>query len=190
MPPKKTAITPPSSVYQLKITLKGIRPPIWRRVLVPDNVTLADLHRIVQVVMGWKDTHMHGFMIGVVEYGEPATEGFRAVRDERRFTLAEVVPKAKTKFVYTYDFGDEWVHDIEVEEILPVTPDQPLPQCITGKRAGAPEDIGGPWGYGALIEAMAKPTHPERANFAKIIATYKPDVFDLAAINQALQKLR
>jgi len=189
MPPKKTT-TPPSSVYQIKITLKGIRPPIWRRVLVPDNVTLADLHLILQVVMGWKDSHMHGFMIGVIEYGEATTEGFRAVRDERRFTLSEVVPKAKTKFTYTYDFGDEWVHDIEVEEILPVAPDQPLPQCLTGKRAGPPEDIGGPWGYGALIEAMAKPTHPERANFAKIIATFKPEAFDLAAINQALQKLR
>jgi hypothetical protein len=159
-------------------------------VLVPDNVTLAHLHRIFQVIFGWHDSHMHGFMISVTEYGEPATEGFRAVRDERRFTLSEVVPKAKTKFTYTYDFGDEWIHDVELEEILPVTPDQPLPLCIAGKRAGPPEDVGGPWGYGALIEAMAKATHPERATFARLIATYKPEFFDLPVVNQALTKIR
>ena len=188
MASKKSA--PPNAVYQLKITLRGVRPPIWRRVLVGDTVTLHQLHRVFQAALGWQDTRLHRFTVAEEFYGEPSTEGFYRVRDERKATLAEVAPAAKTKFRYEYDLSDEWVHDVEVEAILPVTPDQPLPHCIAGKRACPPEGIGGAWGYGALLEAMQNPRHPERTRFARLIETFKPEACDLAAINQRLGKLK
>lgn len=191
MPAKKAAPSPPpSAAYALKITLKGIRPPIWRRLLVPDSVSLAGLHAIIQTVMGWKDQYLHTFVIAGREYGEPSTEGIRRILDERKFTLRELVPAAKTKIKYTYDFGDDWEHEIEVEEILPVPADQALPVCLKGKRACPPEHVGGAWGYGALLEARANPRHPERQTFAALIATYDPEAFDVTAVNAALRKLR
>ncbi|MBK8051478.1 MAG: plasmid pRiA4b ORF-3 family protein [Anaerolineales bacterium] len=94
------------------------------------------------------------------------------------------------KFRYTYDFGDGWEHEIEVEEIQAVDPEQKLPQCIKGKRACPPEHIGGAWGYQALLEAKAKPTHPERKNFERYIETYNPEAFDLDMVNQKLAKIK
>ena len=177
-------------VYQLKVTLKGVRPPIWRRVLVGDTTTLARLHAILQVVMGWEDSHMHSFKIDGVEYGEPSIDSYVTVKDERRFALGEVVSKVKTKFLYTYDFGDEWQHELLVEEILPIAAEQPLPACVAGKRAGPPEDVGGAWGYMALLEARDNPRHPERENFARLIAAYDPEAFDLAAVNTRLRQVK
>jgi hypothetical protein len=188
MPTKKAP--PPAAVYQLKVTLKGIRPPIWRRVLVPDNIVLAQLHAVVQTVMGWEDSHMHSFKIEGLEYGEPSIDSYVTVKDERRFTLGELVTKVKAKFLYTYDFGDNWEHELQLEEILPVVADQRLPVCVTGKRAGPPENVGGAWGYQALLEARDNPRHPERQNFAELIASYDPNAFDVAAINARLRKLK
>jgi hypothetical protein len=92
----------------LKVTLKGIRPQIWRRVLVPGNVTLLQLHRILQVAMGWNDRHLHQFEVAGVFYGEPSVEGYRPIKDQRKFKLAEVAPAVKTKFAYEYDFSASW----------------------------------------------------------------------------------
>lgn len=180
----------PTNVYVLKITLNGIRPPIWRRIAVGDNVTLLKLHKIIQAVMGWEDYHLHQFEIDGSTYGEPQVEGFRTIKDERRFALGQVVTKVKAKFKYEYDFGDDWQHEIVVEEIIPYQEGQPLPACLKGKRAAPPEDIGGPWGYYALLEARGNPRHPEYANFGELIAAYDPEAFDLEAINAALVKLR
>lgn len=188
MAPKRPA--PPHMVYQLKITLRGIRPPIWRRVLVGDTVTLHQLHRVIQAAMGWEDAHLHRFTINNELYGEPSTEGFYRVKDERKSTLGETAPEAKTRFRYEYDLSDEWDHEVVVEEILAVAPEQILPLCVTGKRACPPEGVGGAWGYGALLEAMKNPRHPERTRFARLIETFKPDAFDLAATNRRLQTLR
>jgi hypothetical protein len=188
MAPKKPA--PPANVYQLKLALRGVRPPIWRRLLVGDNVSLHQLHQIFQAAMGWEDTHLHRFTINGELYGEPSTEGFYRVKDERRSTLGETAPNGKTKFRYEYDLSDSWDHEVEVEAILPVSPEQSLPVCITGKRAGPPEGIGGAWGYAALMEATVNPRHPERERFAKLIASFKPDAFDLTAANKRLQALR
>lgn len=190
MAPKKPAPTPPTTVYQLKIALRGIRPPIWRRVLVGDTVTLHQLHQVIQAAMGWEDTRLHRFTINSELYGEPSTEGFYRVKDERKSTLGETAPAAKSKFRYEYDLSDEWDHEIEVEAVLPVTPGQALPVCVTGKRACPPEGVGGAWGYAALLEAMKNPRHPERVRFARLVESYKPEAFDLAAANKRLQSLR
>lgn len=188
MPTKKTPS--PTAVYQLKVTLKGVRPPIWRRLLVGDNVTLARLHGIIQAAMGWEDSHMHSFKIEGLEYGEPSIDSWVTIKDERRFTVGELVTKAKTKFLYTYDFGDNWEHEVQLEAITPFAPEPPLPACIAGKRAGPPEDIGGAWGYQALLEARDNPRHPERENFAELIASFDPDALDVAAVNTRLRKLK
>jgi hypothetical protein len=111
----------PGRVYQLKVTLKGARPPIWRRMHVSDQITLAKLHRIFQVTMGWTDSHLHQFRIGKTYYGEPDPDydlGFVTV-NERQVRLNQLSLREKSKFLYEYDFGDSWEHEILVEKILP-----------------------------------------------------------------------
>jgi hypothetical protein len=186
--PKKSA--PPSAVYQLKVTLRGIRPPIWRRVLVGDTITLARLHAVVQSLMGWEDEHLHQFEVSGERYGEATVEGYRRVRDEHKFKLGELVGEAKAKFTYIYNFSVNWEFDILLEEITPLQEGQVLPLCVKGKRAAPPEHIGGTWGYQALLEAKENPRHPERSRFADLIAAYDPETFDMEAINQRLRKLK
>jgi hypothetical protein len=188
MPAKKMAS--PAAVYQLKITLRGVRPPIWRRVLVGDTTTLRKVHAVIQAVMGWEDEHLHQFDIGGEKYGEATVEGYRRVRDENKSTLGELVTEPKAKFAYTYDFSVNWEFEVQVEEITPPQPEQVLPQCTKGKRAAPPEHIGGTWGYQALLEAKENPRHPERIRFAELIAAYDPEAFDYDAANARLRKLR
>src|SRR5688500_17166132 len=103
MPAKSTDESP---VYQLKVTLKGSKPPIWRRIQVRGSTTLAKLHRILQVVMGWEDYHLHQFIVDGVYYGTPDAEWDLDIKSERRVRLAQIVPAVKERFVYEYDFGD------------------------------------------------------------------------------------
>lgn len=182
--------TPPNSTYGLKLTLRGVRPLIWRRLLVGDTVTLGKLHAIVQAAMGWEDEHLHQFEIGGDRYGEATVEGYRRVRDEHKVHLGELITAPLAKFTYTYDFSVNWEFDLLVEEIAPPQAGQLLPLCVKGKRAAPPEQIGGTWGYQALLEAKANPRHPERERFAKLVADYDPEAFDIEAINARLRKLK
>ena len=135
-----------SQNLHLKVSLHGIRPPIWRRLLVPSTCTLAQLHAAIQAAFGWKDCHLHAFTIYGEDYGPRDPEGEVDVKSER-ITLATLGLGLKEKFRYVYDFGDDWVHDITVEKVY--VPETPLsvPVCLGGKRAGPPEDCGGVWGY-------------------------------------------
>jgi hypothetical protein len=182
--------TPPSAVYTLKVSLRGVKPALWRRVLVGDTIPLLRLHRVFQALMGWGDKHLHQFSIGGELFGEASVEGFSRIKDEKRFTLGELLPAAPAKFVYTYDFSVNWEFEVLVEEIAPPAEGQVLPQCIKGKRAAPPEHIGGAWGYMALLEARENPRHPERTRFAELIATYDPEAVDLEAINLRLKKVK
>jgi hypothetical protein len=188
MPSKKSS--PPAAVYTLKVTLRGVKPLIWRRVLVGDTITLAKLHAAIQALMGWKDEHLHQFNFDGDLYGEATVEGYRRVKDEHKFKLGELVTAEPAKFTYLYNFSVNWEFEILVEEIAPPQEGQVLPQCTKGKRAAPPEHIGGTWGYQALLEAMANPRHPERTRFADLIATYDPEALDLDAVNQRLKKIR
>lgn len=188
MPTKKS--TAPNAVYTLKVTLRGVRPPIWRRVLVGDTITLGQLHAVLQALMGWNDEHLHQFTIGSETYGEATVEGYRRVRDEHRVALGELVPAAPAKFTYTYDFNVIWEFELAVEASTPPQEGQVLPLCNKGKRAAPPEHIGGAWGYQALLEAKENPRHPERVRFAELIATYDPAALDMDAINQRLRKIK
>lgn len=179
--------------YQIKITLRDSKPPIWRRVLVPSNITLAKLHHVIQRVMGWEDYHLHQFIVGELYYGvpNPDYDDFIEVHDEWKVRLDQIVRGEGFKFVYEYDFGDSWEHILLVEKILPLEPGQQVPVCIKGKRACPPEDVGGVWGYDSFLEAIQNPEHPQHADYREWIGgAFDPEAFDLEAVNEALRPLR
>jgi len=178
------------SVYQLKITLKDFRPPIWRRVQVKSDITLGKLHKIIQASMGWTNSHLHGFSIGGVEYGQPVPELNLEIKNEQRVKLSKFVTEEKRKFFYTYDMGDSWEHEILVEKVLPHDPLVRYPVCITGKRACPPEDCGGVWGYADFLEAIQQPDHPEHESMLEWVGgAFDPDAFILSEVNQLLQQI-
>jgi hypothetical protein len=180
-----------NQVYQLKITLKGSKPPIWRRVMVPGKFSLYRLHHVIQMVMGWTDDHLHQFIIDGEYYSIPSPDDWEPVIDERRYALNRIAPNEKRKFVYQYDFGDNWEHDILVEKILPPEKDSKYPVCLKGKRACPPEDIGGMWGYEDFLEAISDPGHEQHAFYLEWIGgEFDPEEFNLDVINQTLQGLK
>ncbi len=182
-----------TTVYQLKIVLEGIRPPIWRQVLVPADLRLSHLHQVLQIVMGWTDSHLHAFAIGGVHYSMPYEEldDDLDMEDERRVRLSSLVPEAKTRFGYQYDFGDDWQHAILVEKILPAEPDRHYPVCLAGKRSGPPEDCGGSWGYGELLKILKSPRHPDHQEMKQWVGErFEPETVNLEEINQRLRRLR
>ncbi|MFL7809361.1 MAG: plasmid pRiA4b ORF-3 family protein [Anaerolineae bacterium] len=179
-------------IYRIKITLEGSKPPIWRRLLVRSDVTLADLHRIIQTAFGWEDYHLHQFVVGDTHYGEPHPDylDYMDMRDEREVTLGQVAPGEGHRFVYEYDFGDDWRHQVLIEKVRPAEPDQAYPVCIAGRRAGPPEDVGGIWGYGYFLEAIQDPEHEEHTDYLEWIGgEFDPEAFHLEEVNQALAAL-
>lgn len=182
------------SVYQLKITLRDFRPPIWRRALVAGHYTLADLHWVVQFAMGWTDSHLHHFKVGETYYSLPipGTDWEDThEEDSRKMRLDQIAPRAKMKFMYEYDFGDSWEHDILVEKILPPDPKMKHPVCLTGKGACPPEDVGGAWGYAEFLEAINDPEHEEHESYLEWVGgEFDPKAFDLEAANKALKRLK
>ncbi|GAA2406461.1 hypothetical protein GCM10010404_75730 [Nonomuraea africana] len=135
------------TVHQLKVTLRGVHPPVWRRVHVPSTATLDQLHEVIQVALGWEQHHLHLFGKGDLEYGDNA-------RDETSVTLAGLIPRAGDWLGYRYDFGDMWDHDIEVEKIHRAAKNTAYPRCSGGGRACPPEDSGGPEGYEEHMRAL------------------------------------
>ena len=188
MPAKKQSA--PTAVYQLKITLKGSRPPIWRRVLVRDDTTLEQLNYVIQIAVGWTNSHLHDFTIRGERYSEPSPEDWEPVKDEQRYKLNQLVTGAKFKFVYQYDFGDSWDHEVVVEKVLTPEPGMRYPVCVTGKRACPPEDVGGVWGYAEFLEAINDPKHEEHESYLEWIGgEFDPEAFDLDDVNALLKRM-
>jgi len=182
------SITP--VVYQMKVTLKGIKPPIWRRIQVASTTTLTQLHRVIQRVMGWEGSHLYQFVVGGVEYSDPNMLEEMEGEDARRVTLATLVRGEKDTFLYEYDFGDSWEHELLVEKVLPPEVGKRYPVCLTGKRACPPEDCGGIWGYAGFLEAIHDPQHPEHEEMVEWVGgEFDPDAFDLDEVNRELQRL-
>jgi hypothetical protein len=176
----------PTTVYQLKITLQGIGPPIWRRVQVQD-CTLAKLHDLIQTCFGWEGYHLHVFEVGGEQYGGPDPDGMMEYKDERRAKLSQIVARGHKKFAYVYDFGDNWGHVIQVEKTLPAEAGVHYPRCIAGKRACPPEDCGGPWGYQELLEAIGNPRNKRHEELLEWLGDeFDPEKCDLDAINEEL----
>jgi len=149
------------NVFQLKITLNHIKLSIWRRVLVDSEIKLPDLHKIIQTVMGWTNSHLHQFIIGNQYYSLPNDESFYKVIDYRQVKLDSLSNTPKSNFIYEYDFGDGWEHSIVIEKILPREKNTYYPICIDGKRSCPPEDCGGAFGYENLIKIINNPEHEE-----------------------------
>jgi len=185
--------TTPTAIYQIKVTLRHSKPPIWRRIQVPADVNLATLHRILQAVMGWADYHLHQFIIDDDCYGEPHPDyevWGPEMRDERRAELGRLVPEEGLKFLYEYDFGDGWEHDLLVEKILPPEPGAGYPRCLKGKRACPPEDVGGVWGYADFLEVIRDPDHPEHEEWLEWVGgEFEPEVFDMEEVNAELEEM-
>jgi hypothetical protein len=151
-------------ILQVKIILLDVDPPIWRRVLVPASLTLRRLHETIQAAMGWLDQHLYEFQIGDRRYGTPNPEYNpmgSTVANDSAVKLSTLVEKGIDRIHYTYDFGDDWRHEIIIEDIRPGEPDIDYPVLVEGARHCPPEDCGGPPGFQAFLEAITNPTHPE-----------------------------
>ena len=152
-------------VYQIVVTLKDSKPPVWRRFHVPSSLTLAQLHDALQIIMGWTDSHLHRFIINGQEFGRPdyedRFEDDDPLRDERRIHLAKLFPVVPAAFLYEYDYGDGWLHVIVVEWTLSASSGVQYPSCVEGERACPPEDVGGIFGYEELLTILADPEHEE-----------------------------
>jgi hypothetical protein len=168
----------PAAALQLKATIVGTKPPVWRRVVVREDTSLARLHDVLQAAFGWSSSHLHEFEIDGVTYGADDGGGWgEPPRDERRTRLREVVAKG-ARFIYVYDFGDNWEHRIVVEDVLPIEPGVKLPACTGGKRACPPEDCGGVYGYEELLATLADTTHPEHESMLEWVGgSFDPEAF-------------
>ncbi len=179
----------PTAIYQLKITLRDSKPPIWRRIQLKSNTTLPQLHQIIQLTMGWWNCHLHQFTANGISYGEADPDYGLDLVNEQRVRIDKLVDTPKNKFIYEYDFGDGWEHQIVLEKILALEPEIKYPICITGKRNCPPEDVGGVWGYGDFLEAIEDKNHPSHAEFLEWVGgSFDPEEFNLAAINQKLKQ--
>lgn len=158
--------------------------------LAPDNLTLAQLHQVIQVAMGWHDDHRREFKIEGVRYGVPYPEFGDEVLDESRVRLSQLLGAGVRRFHYVYDFGDRWMrwmHVLEVEKTLPYEADQPYPVCLAGKRACPPEDVGGVWGYETFLEAIRDPSHPDHEFLLEWVGgEFDPEAFDIVEVNRVL----
>jgi hypothetical protein len=150
-------------VYQFHVWLRGLSPMIWRRLLLRSDQTLADLHYALQISFGWSDFHLHRFRIHGKDFGLYRRGGLPFHKDAHQVRLADFQFRLEERFLYEYDFGDQWEHQIRLERILPLPPKQIYPVCIGGKRSGPPEDCGGvvafqqqqdqaPWRVQELLE--------------------------------------
>ncbi|GAA1971817.1 plasmid pRiA4b ORF-3 family protein [Amycolatopsis minnesotensis] len=177
---------PGDPVYQVKITLIGLE--VWRRVLVPANIRLDRLHRVIQNTMGWENAHLHAFSDGQTHYGVPDPE--LQHHDERATNLNDLV-KPGGRLLYTYDFGDSWDHEIRIEEATVAESDVHYPRCVEGKGACPPEDSGGLPGYEQLVQILTDPGHEEHQDMLDWLGLdsrdqFDPAHFDLGEVNRQL----
>ena len=182
-------------IFQIKITLKETKPPIWRRIQVKSITRMVDLHLILQTVMGWDNGHLHQYVVGKRPFqqliGTRDDDAFGDtfdVTDETRVKLSDIVTAPKFKFTYEYDFGDGWEHELVVEKILSADPNVAYPNCLAGKLCCPPEDVGGTWGYYDFLEKIKDENHPDHEEMMEWAGDdFDPDYFSVEDVNQALR---
>jgi hypothetical protein len=182
----------PATIYQLKVTLKDIRPLIWRRVQVPSETKLDKLHLVLQDAFGWNNSHLHQYRVGerLIGIKEDDDVFLEELEDEKRIKLSQIAVE-KSRFVYEYDFGDDWEHDVLVEKVLAAVDGVRYPICTAGKRACPPDDCGGPGGYGRLLAILANPAHKEHDRMLEWIGgPFDPEAFDLERTNVLMRSAR
>jgi hypothetical protein len=174
-------------VFQFKVTLKGIKPAVWRRFQVPESYTFWDLHVAIQDVFGWDDYHLHEFELMNPESGEIAAIGIpegmglfeREILAGWKQRISAWFSKDYRSALYTYDFGDEWEHLVKLEKILPREAKKKYPVCVAGKRACPPEDCGGVWGYGDFLKVLKDPDNEEYEDMLNWVGgKFDPEHFD------------
>ena len=190
-------------VYQLKVVLVGISPMIWRRLQVSGASTIADLHYILQIAMGWSDDHLNQFIIHGKRYGVYHSGGISFSDDPTQVRLADFRFRERETFFYEYDLTDRWRHQLRVEAIQYPEHPLPFPVCLKGKRAAPPEDCGGPWEFlakqqhysvGYALEVLADirdggaQTLADRYDEVRLLQQWLSlDTFDCNAVNRRLQ---
>ncbi|MBP2413049.1 hypothetical protein JOF48_001848 [Arthrobacter stackebrandtii] len=189
---------PNAPIYQLKVTLKHLSPPIWRRLLVRSDVTLGDMHRILQASFEWDGSHLHAFQVGGRGEDVYGLSGADALGnedlDENAYTLGAVLSAEGDSMEYTYDFGDDWEHLVKLERVLPADPKAPVARCTGGRGRGPAEDSGGAWGWANVVEAVNDPKHPEHQEYRDWLGlrrgeTFDAKAFDKEAVTTALARL-
>jgi hypothetical protein len=192
-----TGRRPIAPIYQMRVALAGIKPPIWRLLQVPGTARLGWLHAVLQVAVGWTNSHLHQFRVNETLYSDTRShyaefEDDPVIHDEWKATLLQVAPHPADVLGYEYDFGDSWNHDITVERILP--PDPALAAqatCVDGARACPPEDCGGIWGYADLVKILRNRKHPEHKSMKDWLGgPFDPEAFDRNKTNTWLRKLK
>lgn len=191
-----------SYIYELRITLQGIRPPIWRVIQVPNTYSLDYLHEAFQIAMGWTDSHLHQFEKGRERWGVPEQggEADMNILDERRTKISAILKADGDSAFYVYDLGDYWRHEVVVERILPLQDSVVRPLCLSGERHCPPEDVGGPPGYEQFLEVISEPGDEEyerkvrwaggSSTLTHSAARFQPEEFDAEAVNAVLARRR
>jgi Plasmid pRiA4b ORF-3-like protein len=183
---KRTAL----KIYELYVELEDIEPLIWRRLLVPTTIRLPELHDLLQLAMGWTNSHLHSFMIGKKSFGMADVDDFEELNmlDEKKQTLEATLGEDIREFLYEYDFGDSWRHRIAAKPLARPNPDWHYPLCTGGARAAPPDDVGGPPGYEQFLAAIKDSKHEEHDSMLVWIGgAFDPEGFDLNAINRTLR---
>ncbi len=181
---------PGQSAFQLRIQLNDVDPVVWRRLIVPGSVRMAKLSEMLLAAMGWTNSHLHAFRVGDVHYGMNFDEYPEGEIDEKQVSVLQAL-RDERRFVYDYDFGDGWEHDVVIEDLSWTYFGLKFAVCIDGQNACPPEDVGGTWGYTEFLEAIADPNHEEHESYLEWVGgPFDPAGFDLASVNAALQKVR
>jgi len=168
--------------YVLKVSLRHVQPIVWRRIRVPGDATLGELHDVLQISLGWNDSHLHAFQVGAKQYGPIDEEDDRKIIDEETITLDEIAAKQK-KLVYLYDFGDGWEHDVVIEKSVK---DPTALECLDGGRAAPPDDCGGAPGYEELVAILGNPKNARHQEMREWAGDFDPNAFDIDAVNDEL----
>lgn len=180
-----------TSVHQLKVTVRDVDPPVWRRIALRSDVSLGEMAAVLEGAMGWAGYHLHQLQVGDVRYGmrDPDSEAHEL--DENQFQIASVLSEIGMEMAWIYDFGDGWEHDVVVEAIGPPEPGVEYPVCLDGQRACPAEDCGGPGGYAYLLEVVENPQHPEYAELSDWLSPdFDPEHFDADAATDAMRSPR
>ncbi|GMQ81551.1 MAG: hypothetical protein BMS9Abin05_0983 [Rhodothermia bacterium] len=179
-------MTASQRVYQIKVGLRHSQPAIWRRLLVRDTISLLDFHDLLQFAMGWEDCHMHQFVKEKSQSGRRRPE-MSEIRNEEKTMLKDVLRKPNDRILYEYDFGDGWLHDIVLEEVLDADPNGKYPWFLAGKRACPPEDCGGVGGYYHLLDVLGDSDDPEYVELSEWLGEgFDPEAFDAEEKNRRI----
>ena len=185
-----------AKIITLYVELEGIAPPIWRRIIVDDDITLRTLHHVIQAAFGWTDSHLHEFNVEGRIYAMLDNENVldtiedrEIPGDDRKSKLQKLVYPGQ-RFDYQYDFGDNWRHSIKVEKIDLVAEKMGAAQIIDGARAAPPEDVGGTSGYEDFLTEIQDPSSEQGRDYLQWVdGPFDPELFDRRAANNALLRM-